>query len=419
MTVEPRHRTTRPVLVRRTRSAPAGVQVVAAVLAALLPWAGLIKSALGLSLPIDPTVALVLVLAAVAVVQFAFELVVPPSLLAVAVLFLAVGLGLTNEPLSTVAEDKISRLFVLTLVGVSMAAIALQHPRQLRVFILTTLVVTGSLAATSLLVGRTVGTSGREALGSTPISTGQVAGAFAIVSLALVMSRRLPAWAGLGGAVLGTTACVATGSRGPVAALIAGACVLLIAASGSAPVRRIAAVGAAAVVVAFAAVAFAPDQALGRLGILLSGDPGTSGETRIYLAQVAARAALDNPLTGIGWGNLNAVVPPGLGSIDQRVYAHNLVLEIASEAGLIACAAAVVVLAVTWARGWRGRRSADTLTVLTLFTYVLVAASFSGDLNDNRGVIVLMVATLNSARLARSSQPAEPEDSRPHPQRDG
>jgi O-antigen ligase len=386
---------------RSVREAPVAVQLIGACLAALLPWAGLIKTTLGLSFPIDATAALVLVLAIIGCVQFAFELVVPWSLLAVGSLFVALALGLTHVPLSAVADDKITRLFILTSVGVAAAAVTLRHERQTRAFIHATLLVTGALAVTSLLLGNTVGDSGRESLGTTPVSTGQVAGAFSITLLALLVARRIPAWFALTGAVLGTVACLATGSRGPVVALMAATCVLLLAASANASVRRLAVIGGALVVLAFVAVAFVPDQALGRIGIVLSGDPGTSGEARIYLGRIASQVASENPLTGIGWGNLNAIVPPALGSIDQRVYAHNLVLEVASEAGLIAAVVVVGVLVYSWWRGWQSRRSDATLTVLTLFTYLLVAACFSGDLNDNRGVLVLMVATLNSAWCVR------------------
>jgi O-antigen ligase len=183
---------------------------------------------------------------------------------------------------------------------------------------------------------------------------------------------------------------VSSGSRGPVIGMgIALPSVMLWRAASPAIAKRLAlslvAVGALAVV---AVVAFVPPEATQRSLSIFQTTEEAGDTSRFVLWGEATQAFADNivhTIVGIGTGGYAAISTTG------SLYPHNIVLEVGSELGVLGILAfAVFAIAVIvrllglLARGgdyagWAG-------LLLTLFTFSLVNAQFSGDVPYNEGL---------------------------------
>lgn len=185
---------------------------------------------------------------------------------------------------------------------------------------------------------------------------------------------------------------ISSGSRGPVIGMVVALpSVLLWRAASPAVAKRLAlaivAVGALAVV---AVVAFVPPEATQR-SLSIFQTTNETGDTSRYAlwseAITAFSSSLTHTLIGIGTGGYAAI------STNDLLYPHNIVLEVASElgvVGLLALAAFVFSVIVRLLRvlasggesaGWSG-------LLLTLFVFALVNAQFSGDVPYNSGLFL-------------------------------
>lgn len=250
---------------------------------------------------------------------------------------------------------------------------------------LTLIIVScGSLLfAAFLLIYSTVTSSGRvSVLSLNPVGAARMTGIFVVTGLAVVMCSHLRThlrFAVLAGAVICAIATLTTGSRGPALSIIVALTIVLILTLRSRHVQfKALAFGLGAVVVAFI-FAFESNMA-GISRVLDGGDSGRSGIYSFTLTQ-----ALANP-EGLGWGGF-AGIAWRWGSLSDRIYPHNLVLEVFVEGGFIALFGFIALL--TYA-GWHGARSylrsKDRVecVALGLYVYALVNAQFSSDLVGNR-----------------------------------
>ena len=102
----------------------------------------------------------------------------------------------------------------------------------------------------------------------------------------------------------------------------------------------------------------------------------TSGRDIIY--DYAVDVFLNNPIMGDGLG--------GFYYYGQQ-YAHNLILELACEGGLVALLLFIFATLCSLIKGRTAYRSPDAMLLLT---FSFVAAMFSGDMFDNRWVFVAL-----------------------------
>lgn len=258
-----------------------------------------------------------------------------------------------------------------------------------------------------LLVHSTVTSSGRvSVLSLNPVGAARMTGIFVVTGLAVVVGSHLRSFlrlAVLAGAVLGTIATLITGSRGPLLSIVVSSTVVVALTLRARHVHfRALAFGLAAMILAMVYV-FESDMA----GISRVLDGGDSGRYGIY--SFTLDQALANP-EGVGWGGF-AAIAWRWGSQSDRIYPHNLMLEVFVEGGFIALVGFTALLAYT---AWRGARSylrsKDRVQCVTLglYIYALVNAQFSSDLVGNRLLWVSLGLVLALSRRAPGSDPITP-----------
>lgn len=293
-------------------------------------------------------------------------------------------------------DQKITGLLMFGLVCV-IAPFELLRLHMQRVAFLAALAVFGVASGVLTLMGGqraalAAGLSSDVLLldGANTIGTARLAGtgALILIAAALVIGRgRLGRrfWfvvAGLGLLVV----MVATGSRGPLAGIIAGiaALILLVPAMRGRRFWSLILLGLGT------ATAYAWASSRGyvssdRAFAWLAGERDTSTQAREHLWGMATDYISRNPI-GTGWGGFSTIdgVPPGLG------YPHNLFLEVFAEAGWIIGA---VTLVFVTASLWRlMRRSSEPVAAImfVLAVFALMNAMVSGDINDNRLLWILL-----------------------------
>jgi O-antigen ligase len=193
---------------------------------------------------------------------------------------------------------------------------------------------------------------------------------------------------------------IASGSRGAfLATILAVVAVGLIRAKGRPGRIAILLVGAMSVYVILSRLG---NAGAARIASSLFGSADAT-LTRDPLWKDAWNAVLSDPvrLIGVGWGNFGSVRQMGLVDQQSRQYAHNVILEIWVEGGvvaLIAICAFIIASLLRLARGWR---TVEGTILFGIGIFALVNASLSGDVNDNR----LMWVSLTLAWVSAASSP--------------
>jgi O-antigen ligase/polysaccharide polymerase Wzy-like membrane protein len=383
------------VHLRELRSLAVDLDVRGAVFALFLT-AGYIKADERIaSLPVDLTATmavLLVILTAIAVFRHGFVL---KHLAWVAGLFGLFAFAVVQTDLSGYGGEKISRLLTLT----SLAAVApfaiLHDPTRLRRF-LNALAVVGLILAASgwlaLLFGDA--TARLTAFGSNTIALGRATGMTVVWVAALALAGRisLPVSAGL--IAIAGVPLVASGSRGPLFIALGALAAAGLLSSRVAFPRLPRLLGVLLIVTASLALAFAtaPQLATERIGLFLGGELDRSGLLRVEIADLSWERIQTTPF-GIGWGGFASTID----YIEQ--YPHNILLEVALEAGWLAAAILIGAFCVAASRL---SRATPELGIGPLAVCIFAAgnAFVSGDVNDNR-LFFVMVAV----GLAIGSQP--------------
>ena len=220
-----------------------------------------------------------------------------------------------------------------------------------------------------------LGRLGGEGLSYQAVSRAAAAGA--VVLIVVVASGRIAGWTRLAAAVAAIfllIAAVGGGSRGPVLGVVLAIALVAIRTKRGAALLA----GAAAALWYFFPVLeerFFPDR------FTTFTDDSTIVRTRA--AELTLDHIWDNPL-GTGWGSLQRVISPA--SRSEIPYPHNVLLEVAAEAGVIAAAALVGLILWAGFRLWRRGSSLGDRLTLALMAYFAVNALVSGDINSNRGL---------------------------------
>ena len=283
-------------------------------------------------------------------------------------------------------------LFVLGSLLFTIAAIQVaRHSRDIEI-LLVLIGGVATLASAVLIVQLVSGLEpthpGRYSLESAgnPIELGQQASVGILVATYFALTRdgwmRQAAVAAL--PLLGV-ALLASGSRGPLIGLLAGATILfvLLYRNGGAPID-LKTVGAAAAGVVAVAVAIAPGQAASRLfGIFTGSDQGRDSNGRSELWGAAIDHIAQSPIAGLGTGGFSAVAP------GDQLYPHNFLLEGAVEFGLLGFFLAAGVIGLGLMKVREIFRAPDlnplglTTIVAAYFAASAVHGMFSGDIAAN------------------------------------
>lgn len=195
---------------------------------------------------------------------------------------------------------------------------------------------------------------------------------------------------------------VLTGSRGALMATVCGTAILVALELGRRRISpkqlvRLCAVGGVALVLAI----FSPagpritrffKHRLMELTIL---EGYTAGRDEVYLSSL--RVIQENPVFGIG---LESFYARALGR-----YPHNPFLEVWVEGGFVGGFLFLAVGVAFVLTLWNNRRRLDSCGVAAL-VQAFVAAQFSGDIYDNRGVLVFMLLALSPGLRIYGSTPS-------------
>lgn len=285
-------------------------------------------------------------------------------------------------------SEKLLQMLVLVPASMAGGVVLLQH-RAARAWWVWGLVVVGLAVGVLALTSpdAVVAQSDRLSVeGSNTIATGRALGAAAVALVAMAMTgaRRpvlLLVAAGTFGAVM-----LATGSRGPLVACVAAILLVLLSRQHA---RR--AWAAAGLIVAGTA-AWQWAAAHGYLVDRLTNLADRSASIRLALYDRALEHALVTPV-GSGWGSLEQVyaTTPGLRGY---TYTHNILLEVAGEAGWLGMAGLVWLLVCAWRVQHRRADSPVETAMLALLVFFAISAMVSGDLQSHRALWVMVGASV-------------------------
>lgn len=384
----------------------------------LLLFAGYVKATpIVISLqgerPIDLTVlGASLVTAVVCVDLIRRRLIVPGGVWPVLALWAAFLTGLLCPAGTPYSADKPLRLFTLTLLS-AIAPVFLLGTRLRQGLWLGTLVLAGLTVMILAVVSpdSVVTASDRlAAAGSNTIAAGRSFGVALVILCVLAAVRVVPWPLALPGIALFGWGTVYAGSRGPLLAALVALVVVatLLAADGWKRAQRLLGVpvvlGAGLALLGwFEGNSFAFQRATGLLGA-----DDLSARARLSFYQESLRLIPEHPL-GVGWGNFVLSLPHEyqVAFSGIRLYPHNVVLEVAVEAGWLAAAGLLAFMILGIRRLIRAcdrRIGAPCAGVAVFFT---VNAMVSGDVNDNRAMFAAIslgwaVAGGTSAAAGRS-----------------
>ena len=128
-----------------------------------------------------------------------------------------------------------------------------------------------------------------------------------------------------------------------------------------------------------------------RVASFLAGEYDESVGVRAFFWEVAARHIALSP-GGIGWGGflgIPSVAPFAV--LDARLYPHNVLIEIALEAGWLPAVMIASFVLASVVTSMRSARTAGAAALFSLLLFTLINSLLSGDINDNRLLWVMLV----------------------------
>jgi O-antigen ligase len=191
-----------------------------------------------------------------------------------------------------------------------------------------------------------------------------------------------------------------SGSRaGAITFVVGAASVFLLSMRGTA---RAAALAAALLACTVFAARFVPGESWARLLTvreqLASGSIGDRG--RIWLAGVDVLQR--SPIVGVGTGGFYRSVAPALG---RPAVAHNTLLSIAVEQGVVGLALFATAVALLARRALGAARAHRALALSLLATWLVGSASLSWEGRKTTWLVFLVLAALGAARAPPEGRP--------------
>lgn len=298
--------------------------------------------------------------------------------------------------------QKIATLVTFTLFCAVGPFFLLRTDAQRRAFLMGLIVIGGILSLASFAGGLLTSETGTAIEGLNPIGASRAMATGAVIMLFYGLSRGRPAasrWFWILAAAAVTLLLFASGRRGPVLAL-AVAVVITVALAPAFRAHRGRSILLALLAGAGALWAVIRSDSMGadRIFDSLGGAGDASTSARTYIWGEALEIMSSTPF-GIGWGQfpLHAMVPT-MTTMEGRMYPHNLVLEVFTEAGWVVGLALLVVLVVACFRAVRGATDSTMTVFLALTVYSGVNAMVSGDVNDQKLLwVALAVAMMTKA----------------------
>ncbi len=345
--------------------------------------------------PIDLTLVATITAFALSVAAAVHERRIPLGRPMTVVIFLTalIAVGAINSVPTDYGVLKSTRLVIVTLPALVAVAVAVRDRRAARYFF-AVMIVLSAMQSIWINVGgeRQYGFGRLTTELGTTISFGRTAGFLVIAATAWLIADRSigPAKAVTASALigLGTWTVLAVASKGPVLGVILAVGAMLVL-----QVRRLAIRTAVRVLtiltltgLAFAVV-WSRIPELSRERFIGFGDGGSAG-VRQEAWDFTWQRLTGAPI-GHGWGSWNEVAPVSI------VYPHNILLEVWFEAGLLG---ALLLFCAGWLavgppiHHFRADRHLATLGIGAV-VYWMSTALVSGDLNDNKVPLIVLVTT--------------------------
>lgn len=374
----------------------------AAVCLALFVFAGYFKAAAPLrAVPVDLTLIFWALTAGFCLIALWRERRLPPNTLPMLLMFatLAVGLHWPQDFASYPAQKEL-RLFSLTALAGFAPLLLLRGAGERKAFLWTVGLLGAAMAVSAVVeIGRVGDFNRITAFGTNPILLGRATGFSALLLCLLYWQGHIRFWLFAAAIAVVGVALVASGSRGPLAALLVTAALLgtLCAMRRESRWRLFitAAVGCIALVSLVLWMDSARIHAGHRVMQLAAGDWGGTDVSRWLIWRRTVALIAETPL-GVGWGRLSEHVTV-LHDGNLLTHPHNILLECAAEAGWPAALVLALVTGGTLLFALRrayqaqagapqatGLTSTRSLAVAAALAYWLFCAAFSGDVNDNR-----------------------------------
>ena len=144
-----------------------------------------------------------------------------------------------------------------------------------------------------------------------------------------------------------------------------------------------------------------------RMALLTQGG-GKSFLVRLDLFKSSFKAFYENPIIGLGIGGFSVYYF----GIDQRLYPHNMILEIGSELGILGltsyfflltfCLAYLLTLQKKYTR--KEKYYFLLIAILAVFIFMFLNTMISGDINDNRLFFVWFGIIYSIGRIFREEE---------------
>jgi O-antigen ligase len=304
--------------------------------------------------------------------------------------------------------EKATRFFSLTLLAAMLPAFIVTDVKAVKRLVWLIIVLGTILAAgvpIQIMNGGFTGGIAERTAGFATVTTalGWDAG-LALVAL-YAYSLRGGKWAWLALPCLPLfVAIVASGARGPLfvaLGVVAFFAVRFIQANGRSA-------GITFVLVAIAAFAISdyssllPQGSVKRITTLLQGQYEQGAYERVLCDQAAVDAIAKHPL-GMGFGGFAHFY--NFGSRTDRIYPHNLLLDIAVDNGLGPAVLFLVIIVAAVLRGYRAAVAApDLRPFFSMLLFVLGNSLVSGELNADRTLFTLLGIALQLPALVSNSE---------------
>lgn len=374
-----------------------------AVVFALFLFAGNLKADPRLAwLPIDFTVLfalLTVILMIRALIKSKGR--VPSEIFWILLLFFCFAIPIFWTEFTPYAEEKVSRLFTLTLL-VTVAPIFLFRTNEdlKRLYIVLTILglMMGVDSIISLFTNGRLEinpnlSTGITAFGSNTIALGRSAGLAFIWIAALALEGRLKLLKAFGLLGILVVVLLGSGSRGPLLTAVAslGLLGLLFYWKKQAYGWRFTGVLVILLIVGAYSVTVAPETASQRIEAFLQGNFTHSEQMRMIAYARSWEMIVQTPL-GVGWGGFVEHINLWFGATKQ--YPHNIILETLLEGGWLVGVCLTLVPLLALVHIYRRATSMEARVLFALLFFFLANAMVSGDINDNKEFFAFMALSL-------------------------
>lgn len=353
-------------------------------------------------LPVDLTAACAAAALWIAGVRFLLQRrTVPTHILWMITLFSALSISMAWTTWTSYSILKCERLFTFALLSALLPMLILASIAEVAQLVRTMVAVGAIISAGALLqLGRGVSSYERiTGFNSDTISLGRNAG-IALVGLYTMLQSNAKHrfWKALLCLPL-LVVLLASGSRGPVlfALLVVGfVTVRWSLGSKRALFASIATIGVASALLS-QQPQLMPEGSMKRIEQFLEQRYDSSSAERVLAGRAALQSIRESPL-GLGIGGFASIY--SFGRVTDRIYPHNVVLEVAVENGWYAGGLFLFMLCLGLWRAYRGANESPRLrSFFAVYSFVALNALVSGDLNDNRILFALLSIALLIARF--------------------